>query len=140
MDKIMVELASGYGDGYGVVAADNGQLVINPARSVTRYADGSPMEPWKQKLLSSTSVDLIDGGVRVPPGAVVRIIGPLDCPEAVRIRVRRFVRNWPDQRFVALATDQELADALAADDGHAIHAALCALESRYVGQAASTPG
>lgn len=122
---LMVELHSGYGDGFGVVEVDaDGKIETNPARK-----DGSPMDAWRQKILSASSIDLVDGGVRVPPGAVKRIIGPLDSPEAARVCARRFTKNWGDSRFVDFATGEELVAALASDD-HATNA-LSALAVKY---------
>jgi hypothetical protein len=132
MAKVMVELHAGYGDGFGVILVDDaGRVQINPARKVKRYADGSPMETWKQTILSAPSVDLVDGGVRVSPGAIKRIIGPLDCPEASRVRARRYTKNFRDNGFVSLASDEEIVAAMSHTSEPATHAAICTLQAKY---------
>ncbi len=109
MTTVMVELATGYGDGYAVVEADDA---------------GTP-------VVTGQKVDLLDSHTRVPAGAVRRIIGPPDCPEAVRVRARRYTRPWIESGFVALATDAELSAAM----GHATepdtYRAMTALRDRY---------
>ena len=133
MAKVMVELERGYGDGYGVVAVDDTEkVIVNPAREVPRhYRDGWPIAEWRRAILAQPSVDLIDDGVRVPPGAIVRIIGPLDCPEAARIRARRYTKNWGDSAFVGLATDAEIVEAMCHDDEPSTRAACRALRAKY---------
>lgn len=91
---VMVALHSGYGDGYGVVRVkESGSVEVNPAHKVTHYVDGSKIEAWKAEILSQPSIDLVDRGVRVGPGAIKRIIGPLDGVEARRVRLRRYMKN-----------------------------------------------
>lgn len=98
--QVMVELHQGYGDGYGTVSVDDsGHPVIEPDTHATHYSDqGVPttakIEDWKRKILAQQTVVLIDGGVRVPVGAIKRVIGPLDCPEAVQVNFERETKNW----------------------------------------------
>ncbi len=109
MKTVMIELATGYGDGYAVVEADDA---------------GTP-------VVTGQKVDLLDNHTRVPAGAVRRVIGPPDCPEAIRTRARRYTRPWADSDFVGRATDAELAAAM----GHAAepdtYRAMTALRDRY---------
>jgi hypothetical protein len=133
MKTIMVELYQGYGDGYAEVrVADDGQPAVNPARRVKTYSDGSRMERWRQEVLSSPSIDLVDKGVRVPIGAIKRVIGPLDCPEAVRVRANRYTKNWHDRAFVALASDADLAHAMSLPTEPEVYAAMSALRAACV--------
>lgn len=131
--NVMVELRSGYGDGYGIVAVADGEVAVNKAEKVTHYVDGTRMAAWTAAILSRPSVALIDARVRVHPGAVKRVIGPLDCPEAVRVRAARFTRNWGDRAFIAKASDAELAAALAGEDHAAVSGSLGALRAKYAG-------
>ncbi len=109
MKTVMVELATGYGDGYAVVEADDA---------------GAP-------IVARSKVDLLDSHTRVPAGAVRRVVGPLDCPEAVRARARRYTRSWVDSDFVTRATDAELAAAMGHDNEPATYRAMAALRGQY---------
>ncbi len=117
MKTVMVELAKGYGDEYAVVEADDAgapivtRRVVGPCYTDTRV----PIPERDRAIMAAPGVDLLDSHTRVPAGAVRRVIGPLNCPEAVRVRARRYTRNWTNSDFVALATDAELAAAM----GHA---------------------
>lgn len=97
--QIMVELHDGYGDGYGVVMADDaGEPTVEPGTHATHYSDhgqaAGRIEEWKRTVLAQPSVILVDGGVKVPTGAIKRVIGPLDCPEAVQVAFERETKNW----------------------------------------------
>ena len=140
-ELVMVELHAGYGDGYGVVRVSDSGPVVNPARKVTHYTNGERngerLDAWEVAILSAPSVDLVDGGVRVPPGAIKRVIGPLDGPDACRVRAKRFTKNWSDGRFADRATDAEIVAALVAapdsgvNEATSIMRALAALENKY---------
>src|SRR5437667_5648284 len=134
---LMVELQQGYGDGYGTVqAASDGAPVVEPGRKVTYYYDDGGkrtsrlIEKWKREIFAQPSVALFEG-VRVPASAVKRVIGPLDCPEACRVRMRRFTANWSDRGFVGMATDDGGVAAMQRDDFEATYAACTALRARY---------
>lgn len=97
MAEVFVELARGYGSGYGVViVGDDGSIPVVNDKCDGWYKDEkgervSRMPRDVQALLSSPRVQV--NGVMVPSGAITRVIGPLDCPEAKRIRLRLRQRN-----------------------------------------------
>jgi hypothetical protein len=63
-----------------------------------------------RKILAQPTVSLIDGGVKVPAGAISRIIGPLDCDESIRVLAKRYMKNGGQatDRLIATATADEL--------------------------------
>ena len=136
--RVMVELQSGYSDGYGVACVDeDGRLLVNAAKNHDGYyrdEGGNKvgrMEEWKRKALSSASVDL-ESGVRVPTSAIASIIGPIDCPESARIRAKRYTAYWRGGNdFVAAATDEEIVAAMGLASEQEVHAAMRALRIRY---------
>lgn len=105
---VMVELVRGYGDGYGIVRR----------RNDGQFAD-----------LTGDTVLLRDGGVRVPTGAIRKILGPLDCPAAIRVHAERYTRAWSDNRFVALASDGDLLHAMTRGSEPEIYDAMRTLRS-----------
>lgn len=121
MTHVMAELHTGYGDGYGVIAVtDIDQPVTEPGSKATHYSDGGgKIEKWKRDLLAQPGV-IVDGRVKVPTGAVKRIIGPLDCPEAVRVRIKRYLSNCYEaaNRLLSVATDEELLAVVQSNDWH----------------------
>lgn len=128
----LVELHAGYGDGYGIVAIDaNGQPIEASGRNVKTYGDGYPLEPWKQKILAKPTINLIDSGVAVPVGAVKRVVGPTNCPEAARVLATRYTRNWVGREFVAQASDEELLAAMSCESERDTFAAMDSLRSKY---------
>jgi len=135
MTTVMVQLARGYGDGYGIVnVTESGDVVATtPTAHDGWYRDAggakvSRMEEWRRKLLSTPYVSLNDGGVRVPSTAVVRV---LDQSEANRVRAKRYTKNWSDAAFVDAATDDELASAMSAEGEQNFYAAMSALRRKY---------
>ena len=124
--QVMVELHNGYGDGFGVVAVDSaGVPIVNPGHAVKSYAGGEPMEQWRRAILSAPYIAV--DGVRVPSSAIKRIVGPLECPEAIRIRAGRYTKNWRDRAFVSIASDEQLAMAMAGPHESEIYDRMCNL-------------
>lgn len=133
-NEVMVELYPGYGDGFGIVRlAENGQPDINPARRVTHWTseDGTKikMDAATSAILSRASVTLIDSGVRVDTGAIKRVIGPIECPEAIRVRATRYTKNWSDAGFISKATDDQLFSAMTRETEREVRAAMSALRA-----------
>lgn len=96
---VLLKLQNGYGDGYGIADAnEDGRPVVEPGRDAKYYRDEAgneiknmPLPGAVRNLLAQPAVVLVDGPapVKVPTNAVIRVIGPLDCDEAVRVRFRR---------------------------------------------------
>lgn len=119
MANVMVELLGGYGDGYGVVSVDDaGRPKIEPNFTGNRYEDGGKIEAWRLAILRHSTHLLTDAGVKVPVGAIARVIGTMDCPEAVKVRVKRCLRNATSgarEAVLASATHEEMVEALKSD-------------------------
>lgn len=116
MTEVLVELRTGYGDGYGVVR-------INDA--------GAP-------VVTNGKVRLLDGMVSVPAGAIVRVIGPVDSPDGLRVRVKRMHNiDLADRAAIGKSTDAELQDAFASPEtfnsckASQVHLALRRLAKKY---------
>lgn len=133
---VMVELCRGYGDGYGVVEIDEHTIPVSTQSKPPKYytdhgqPTGCPIDEATRNFLSQPFVALRDGGVKVPSHAIRRIIGPLDCDEAVRVRAKRYTVNWNDRKFVDLATAEELRSAFGPREEDT-YAAMVALKTKY---------
>ena len=121
---LMVQLAD---NTYDVVEAANGKPKLTKSRKVTHYANGKRMPAGVSARLSGQHVVLVGSRVQVSPGDIVRIVGPLDCDEAVRIRARAYTQNWLDNQFVESAPADDLRAALANPTEPLVHAAMCAI-------------
>lgn len=132
---IMVELGRGYGDGYGVVEADDaGQPVVQPGRTIKgQTLTGDAEATAHARAMSRPQVYLRDSNVLVPPGAIRRVIGPIDCAEAARVRVSRYAKNWGSRAFITAATDAEITAAASHATERETYAACCELQRRYPG-------
>lgn len=125
--QVMVELQRGYGDGYGIIQVDDaGKMVEATGRKATHYIDGSKIPDHLRAILSQPSVSL--GGVVVPTSAIKRVIGPLDCEEAVTVRAKQMTGSWVNKAFVDMASVEELRDALSQGDSYK---AMCELRTKY---------
>lgn len=124
-DEYLMVACRGIGDGYGIVRSKDGQpIVVTPGPHDGFYrCDGEKtaykMPRWEQHMLSSPYYQA-DDGVKLLTSQVQRIVGPLNCAEAQRVRLRRRCYCFCDQAFQRAAfavadsgTDEEVAQALA---------------------------
>jgi hypothetical protein len=121
---LMVQLAGGT---YGVTESENGKPKRTAARKVTHYTNGQKMAPDVAARLSGQHVILVDAGVKVAPGDIIRVVGTVDCDEAVRIRAAKYTRNWTRNQFVETASVDALRAALAKPTEPEVYAAMCAI-------------
>jgi hypothetical protein len=127
---VMVELSNST---FATAEAENGKLVVEAARKVTHYITPEntkiPMADEVAARLSGRHIVLLDAGVKVTPSDIKRIVGPLDCDEAVRIRARKYTTNWGDRAFVEIAAASDLRAALDLPTEGETYRAMCALRA-----------